>query len=245
MAAMGGPLNADELTALASLLEVQWTRLRSWVGHTGVADRQAASALPGWSVSELVAHLGRAMGAIGACRPAPPGTVPLTLAEYLGTYPERAAQISTVTRDLAIEIRHDPLAGIDQLAAEAFARLAELRGAGPDPVVQARRAPILLSEMVLSRLVELVVHGDDLVRSVGSWPGPGPLEPAAVTAVSAALLEVLVDRGGWDLEVVDDLAWVRLATGRVPTSVGAVTAALRARSTADSVPDLGGRLPLL
>lgn len=244
MAAMGGPLNADELTTLASLLEVQWTRLRTWVEQTDAAERQSPSVLPGWTVSELVAHLGRAMGALGVCRPAPPGTVPLTLAEYLGTYPERAEQISAVTRDLAAEIAHDPLAGIDRLAAEAFDRLAELRGVGPDPVVQARRAPILLSEMVLSRLVELVVHGDDLVRSVGSWPGPGPLEPAAVTAVSAALLEVLLDRGGWDLEVVDDLAWVRLATGRAATH-GAVTTALRARSMADSVPDLGGRLPLL
>ncbi|MCV2394979.1 maleylpyruvate isomerase N-terminal domain-containing protein [Actinotalea sp. M2MS4P-6] len=242
---MGGPLSADDVAALAALLETQWRRLRAWVELTDAATDPAPSSLPGWSVAELVAHLARAMSALAVCRPAEPGTVPLTLGEYLGTYPDRAEQITAVTRDLAVEIQHDPLRGIDRLSAETFDRLRELRAVGPDPVVQARRAPILLSEMVVSRLVELVVHGDDLVRSRGPWPGPGPLEPGAVQVVSDALLEVLLDRGGWDLEVVDPLAWLRVATGRVPVSVGTVTAALRARSTADSVPDLGSRLPLL
>jgi uncharacterized protein (TIGR03083 family) len=245
MIAMGAPLGRHEVDALSNLLAAQWQRLRSWLERSGAADDGRPSVLPGWTVAELAAHLGRGMSALGACRPAEPGVVPLTLGEYLGTYPERAAEIATLTRALAEDIRPDPLAGLDRLAADAMDRLAELRRAGEDPVVWARRAPILLSEMVGSRLVELVVHGDDLARSVTAVPGPGPLDPAAVDTVAQALLEVLVDRGGWDLEVVDPLAWTRLATGRVPASVPAVAAALRTRSAADSVPDLGGRLPLL
>lgn len=245
MIAMGAPVGRDELAAPAGLLATQWARLRTWLDLTGAADDPRPSVLPGWTVAELVAHLGRAMTAVTACRVAGPGVVPLTLGEYLGTYPDRADEIADVTRDLAEEIRADPLAALDRLAGEALDRLTELRRSGDDPVVWARRAPIRLSEMIGSRLVELVVHGDDLARSVAAGPGPGPLEPAAVAAVAQALLEVLVDRGGWDLEVVDDLAWIRLATGRVPASVTGLAAALRTRSAADSVPDLGGRLPLL
>src|SRR5665811_2141159 len=76
-----------------------------------------------------------------------------------------------------------------------------------------KRQPVLLSTMVTSRLLELVVHADDLVRSTRLVaPGdPGPLEAGAVTVVADALLDVLVDRGGWAVEVVDPIAWLRLA----------------------------------
>lgn len=248
MIVMGAPLGRHEVDALAGLLAAQWERLRSWLEPDGAHDPAhdpTPSVLPGWTVADLVAHLGRGMSALGACRGAGPGVVTLSLGEYLGTYPERADEIATVTRAMAEEIRPDPLRALDRLAAEALERLTELRRSGDDPVVWARRAPILLSEMIGSRLVELVVHGDDLARSVARSLGPGPLEPGAVGAVARALLEVLVDRGGWDLEVVDDLAWIRLATGRTPVNVTGVAAALRTRSPADSVPDLGGRLPLL
>ncbi len=136
------------------------------------------------------------------------------------------------------------MAAVDPRARDAFDRADELRTLGQDPVVQARRAPILLSEMLTSRLVELVVHGDDLVRSLPPG-GPSPLAPDALTLVGEVLLEILLDRGGWDLEVVDERAWLRLACGRVPYSVDAVSAALRPTSLADSVPDLATRLPLL
>jgi uncharacterized protein (TIGR03083 family) len=245
MIAMGAPVGRSELATLAELLAAQWAQLRTRLEQTGAADDPTPSVLPGWTVAELVAHLGRAMTALTACRIAEADVVPLTLGEYLGTYPERADEIAEVTRTLAEEIRADPLTGLDRLAAEALDRLTVLRRGAADPVVWARRGPILLSEMVVSRLVELVVHGDDLARSLDRCPGPGPLDPAAVHVVAQALIEVLVDRGGWDLEVVDDLAWIRLATGRVPASVPGLAAALRTRSPADSVPDLGGRLPLL
>jgi len=59
------------------------------------------------------------------------------------------------------------------MAAAAFARLAVL---GPhDRVVQTRRAPMMLSDMIITRLIELVVHGDDLARSVPR-PGPWPVD---------------------------------------------------------------------
>ena len=90
---------------------------------------------------------------------------------------------------------------------------------------------------------------DDLVRSVHGDKAPladaSPLDPEAVITVAQALLEIAVDRGGWSLEIVDELAWIRLACGRVPFSVDAVAAALQPAYTSDSLPDLGTALPLL
>ena len=155
-----------DVTERADVLRRQWGTLRAWVGNVVAAgDGGAPSILDGWTVADLVAHLGRAMSALAACEPAPAGTVPLTLAEYLGTYAGRAADIDRVTRELAGQIADDPLRHVDALVAEAFARVDAL---GPaDVVVQARRGPVLLSTMIASRLTELVVHAEHRGGGVG------------------------------------------------------------------------------
>lgn len=101
--------------------------------------------------------------------------------------------------------------------------------------------------MTVSRVVELVVHGDDLRRSVRRFATavPDPVDPGALDLVARELLAIVVARGGWDLEVVDARRWVRLAAGRTPYDVDELAAALQARWTGDSVPDLGRMLPVL
>jgi uncharacterized protein (TIGR03083 family) len=269
----------EDIAERTDVLRRQWRTLRAWVDDVLDADTAgAASVLDGWTVAELVAHLGRAMSALAACEPVPAGTVPLSLAEYLGTYAGRADDIDRITRELAVEIADDPLRHVDALVAGAFRRLDEL---GPqDRVVQARRGPVLLSTMIASRVTELVVHADDLQRSlarargaapgsraelgtgIGPLPGVagglgaagepgdgvtggGPLEGDALDLVSRELLRIVQARGGWDLEIVQPLTWVRLAAGRVPYDVDVLAAALAPRFTSDAVPDLGRMLPLL
>lgn len=240
-------MSAAELDRLVEVVQAQWARLRAWVGELDEHARQRPSVLGDWSVEVLVAHLGRAMEALTVTEPAPAGTVPLTLGEYVGRYRDRAADISAVTHEIADRIRGDLLPSVDRMAQAAIARIAELRASArdePDPVVQARRAPIRLSGMVVSRLLELTVHADDLARSTAT-AGPSPVLPDAARVVADALLEIVVDRGGWDLEIVDDLAWIRLACGREPYSSPALAGALRARHTSEGVPDLERMLPLL
>jgi hypothetical protein len=241
----GSPPLLAEATAA---LQAQWHRLRPWVG--ALVDSDVAgepSVLDGWTTVELVVHLGRAMDALAVCTPAPPGTVPLTLAEYLGSYSGRGADISALTRDLATRHARDPLGYVDESARGAFATLD--RFAGQDVVVQARRSPVLLSEMTVSRVIELVVHGDDLLRSLhllrGADVPPDPVDPTALDLVARALLGIVVARVGDDLEVADARRWVRLATGRTPYDVDALAAALRPRYTSEGVPDLGRMLPVL
>lgn len=237
-----------DVTTAAAALHSQWDRLHDWVGL--MADPRLgreASVLDGWSIVELWAHLGRAMDALAVCTPVPDGTVPLTLAEYLGSYPDRAADIAETTRQLAAEHATDPVGYVTRSARAAFATLDAL---GPgDPVVQARRGPVRLSTMVLSRVVELVVHADDLHRSVrrahGTDATADPVDPAALALVADELLAIVRARGGWDLEVADARRWVRLAAGRARYDVDELALALQARYTSDAVPDLGRMLPLL
>ncbi|NLE70914.1 MAG: hypothetical protein GX609_02295 [Actinomycetales bacterium] len=66
-----------------------------------------------------------------------------------------------------------------------------------------------------------------------------------MTVVAEALRDVLVERGGPDLEVADPLAWLRVACGRVPADAEAVRAALQPRHTADGLPEIASYLPLL
>ncbi|PFG35236.1 maleylpyruvate isomerase N-terminal domain-containing protein [Sanguibacter antarcticus] len=238
------------LDQISSALTSQWSRLRSWMVPLGddlLGARDAPSSLDGWTTGELVAHLGRAMEALTVCTPAPEGTVPLTLAEYLGSYPERAHDISATTRELAQTIAAAPLDAVTSLAEQALARLADL-GPDGDLVVQARRGPVTLRDMAMSRLIELVVHAHDLVTSLegtADATGPNnPLERAATALVADELLDIVVRRGGWSLEVTDPTLWIRLATGRTPYNVDDLARAVSPTFTAGSVPDLGRTLPL-
>ena len=226
------PLDSPDLEHAAAALRAQWPVLRAWVDRVESGGDEVTgrpSALPGWTVAELVAHVGRGMDALTAVRPADPATVPQTLAEYLGGYAAGAATIAATTRTLAAEIAPDPLLHVDRMAQAAFDHLDALGG---DRVVLARRGPIALTDMVVSRVVELVVHADDLVRSV---PGSDPadaVEPGSLHLVAASLLRVLEERGGPRLTVVDPLAWVRVACGRVPVDAAALEAAVRTASGA-------------
>jgi hypothetical protein len=104
--------------------------------------------------------------------------------------------------------------------------------------------------MVVSRVIELVVHGDDLARSLrptgrSAPSGVGPVDRDALDLVAGTLLRIVVARGGWSLEVAQPLTWVRLAAGRTPYDVDVLAEALTPQYTSDAVPDLGRSLPLL
>ena len=146
-----GRMPSGELADARTALHAQWDRLRSWVEDVvddDVADD--ASVLEGWTVAQLVAHLGRAMEALAVCVPLPEGTVPLTLGEYVGSYAERATDIAETTRKLAVEIAHQTYRSPLELD-ERFGRIPQ---GGEEPLEGGRFA-------VQSYLDH---HGDKLAR---------------------------------------------------------------------------------
>ncbi len=72
---------------------------------------------------------------------------------------------------------------------------------GLDRVVLARRGPILLSDFLDTRLIELVVHAGDLTRSLPDRNGPMVM-PSAVKRVVTVLRELLTAKAGNPVEAL-------------------------------------------
>ena len=194
------------------LLRRQWQDLRTWLEDVDALGRaDVPTGLGEWTVGDLVAHLGLGLRLVIGIAPAPEGTQAMTLREYVAAYPPAATAIAGQTEEVRVELSGDVLAGLDRIAAEAFERLAAI----DTPVVLARRGPITRDDYVLTRLLELVVHGDDLARALDAPRHPGGLE--AVTTVATVLALAYGEVTGRPPMVGSPLAWIRLAAGREPS----------------------------
>jgi uncharacterized protein (TIGR03083 family) len=195
------------------LLRRQWQDLRTWLEDVDVLGRaDVPTGLGDWTVGDLVAHLGLGLRLVTGIRPAPDGTEPMTLREYVAAYPPAALAIAGQTEEVRTELRGDVLAGLDRIAAEAFEWLAAI----DSHVVLARRGPITREDYALTRLLELVVHGDDLARALDTPRHPG--DRLAVKTVATALALAYGEVTGGPPPAADQpLAWIRLAAGRVPS----------------------------
>lgn len=231
-------LEAERLDA--DLVE-SWEAILGWLRGLDDDVLDVATPLPGMSVGDLVAHLGMAMRVLTTAREVTPADADLPrlgFAAYLASYAEDADGILGRTLELAAG-SEDVLTLAETLGTEAIANLRELRHRGVEQVV-VKRGVVDLTTLVLTRMVELVVHGDDLARSVQV---PSPVDPTARTTVAAALLEVLCRRSGYDLRHGDERTWIRLATGRLGWNERADS--LQPRDLAEGLPDLRAYLPVL
>jgi hypothetical protein len=199
------------------LLDQQWVALRGWIEHSGVLDhRTAPSVLEAWNVHELVTHVGRSFLALTVVGPEKRAT-PLSLAEYVGGYRGAAQEIADGTKQLARSFEGDVLAGIDNCARLGLRALRRLRS----DVVRTQRGPLRLEDLVATRIIELVVHGDDLARSVPDVDAP-PLLDDAVALVRDVLAAAYAERVGHAPEDTEPMDWIRRATGRVPSDDAAL-----------------------
>ena len=256
------------MVALRAVLEETWSVVRGWVGGLPREAYAVPSVLDGWTVGDLVAHVGRGLEALVAAEPAAVGVRPLTIRTYVGTYPEVAGQIASATRALAAETAADPLAALDASWQRTVDALNRFGDGDSTQVVAARRGPILLSDLVVTRVLELVVHADDLHRSLPELEAPA-LPREAVRRVVRTLLDALVELApGHSVEVrvppfaavqclegprhtrgtppnvieADPFTWVRLACGRISWSEAVADGSVRASGERA---DLSTYLPLL
>lgn len=225
---------------------------------------EAPSVLPGWSVRDLAAHLVVVADSVRHLEPLPANAGVLSISEYLAGYAERADRISGLTHEAAAEVT-DLGAGYRQRWDDAFARLAALDDVDK---VLARRAAARLADLVVTRIIELVVHGDDINRSLAPAQ-PVEVPAKALALVARVLLDVLAQRHpGRALEVrvppvaavqclrgprhtrgtppgvveTDPLTWVRLAAGRLGWADALQSGSL---SASGERADLSRVLPLL
>ncbi|MGW2370792.1 MULTISPECIES: sterol carrier family protein [Kitasatospora] len=253
-------------------LAAQSAALRAVV-HGLTADQlDLPTRLGTWRVRELLAHLSLALGRLPAAldAPAPAGPV-LSLAGYAEVSRTMAEAVdSLATEQAATGFAGPPaavVAAFDRSLDAVPAALDRPAGAAPEPtaVVVGRRMP--LTDYLVTRLVEAVVHADDLAEALGLDAFPHDRQAlAAVTRMLADAFAEQVPGGAVELRIppyavvqavpgpkhtrgtppnvveTDPLTWIRLATGRVPWA--AAVADHRVDASGERS-DLGEYLPIL
>jgi uncharacterized protein (TIGR03083 family) len=255
-----------EPAAARAAYEAAHVGVRAYLADLPAEAWTRSSVLAGWTVSDLGAHLVLVADSVAALEPAARSARPLSLGEYVSTYPAVAESLAERTRAAAGGPDRSPAQLLDALDERFAEAVLVLDGLGPgDPVVAARRGPTRLGDFLATRVVELVVHGDDLARSCPDVDRPA-LPSAAERLAVRVLLEALAERApGRSLEVrvppyaavqcvpgprhtrgtppgvveTDPLTWLRLAAGRVGwAEAGSAISASGARA------DLSPYLPL-
>ncbi|WP_223242906.1 maleylpyruvate isomerase family mycothiol-dependent enzyme [Streptomyces sp. CBMA123] len=253
-------------------LAAQTGALRAAVDGLGDGQLDLPTRLGDWRVRELLAHLAVQLDYVPAHLDDPlQGRPPLDLTGWV-------AAVGTVAPLLDEQARERAATDFDGDAATvaaAFGRAAEaLTGllARPEAADPARRFEIrlgsmTLADMLVTRLVETVVHADDLAAALGLDAFPHDRQAlAAVTRLLADALAARAPGGAVELRIppyavvqavegprhtrgtppnvveTDPLTWIRLATGRVPW---AAAVADHDVSASGERSDLGEYLPVL
>ncbi|WP_432096431.1 sterol carrier family protein [Streptomyces sp. bgisy100] len=231
----------------------------------GLTDEQLArpTRLGDWTVRHLLVHLARAVDGVGTLLdlPAPPDRE-VTLTDWPFVTAGFAGHVDRSTRAAAPA---DWPAELLTAAADRLERL--LPGAPDDRLLAVPSGAMLLGDYLVTRCVELVVHGDDLADALGTEI---PTDRQALAAATRLLADALAARApGGAVEVrippfavvqcvegprhtrgtppnvveTDPLTWIRLATGRTgwdaAVEAGAVTAGGERADLSDHLPLMG------
>ncbi|MFW6691676.1 sterol carrier family protein [Streptomyces sp. MAR4 CNX-425] len=236
--------------------EKTWTALTAQVRAVSAAARgldegapALPSGLPGWDVGLLLAHVVDQIEATPRllAEPAPPGLAGravVGLPAWAVSTAGIADRLDERARREAERIAAEYGTGPAAYAAAVDAAAERLAAARPEAVrtdrlLPHRFGPMTALDMTVTRLVELVVHSDDLTRATGAAV---PLDRGATAAVVRVLADALAAKApGAAVEVrippfaavqciagprhtrgtppnvveADPLTWIRLATGRM------------------------------
>lgn len=243
----------------------QSAALTGWLATLPDDDFGRPSVLAGWDVRTLVGHILLVHVGLIRCLDRPTNDRPLAPHEFVKRYRRDVAMLDQATREMTGERSAEQLRG--KLAEAASLIAAAFHGA-PPRVVDTPRGTTTLADFLTTRLIELVVHADDLSRSMPEHE-PVPLPRPALAAATRGLAEILAGQApGRTVELrvppfvavqaidgprhtrgtppnvveTDPLTWLRMATGRV--DFGAAVADGTA-SASGSRADLTRYLPVL
>lgn len=174
------------------------------------------SALEGMTVGDLAAHLVRAVTNVVAylARPAPTGDPISPAAYYLAVLDDPGDLESPQSRGVRHRARQDAEGGHEQVLRRWEDAVAEARDRLADEprdrlVAVVNDLVLTVDDYLATRVVELLVHTDDLAVSLGIDPPPPP--PAAAELAEHLLLDIARHRHG-------DTAILRALTRRERTS---------------------------
>lgn len=251
-----------------AVLEAEWAVVRPWIDTIPEAAMDRPSVLEGWTVRDLIAHVSTGIAVISAAEPSEAPAPTVGHADYVGSYPAVADRIAEGARRLAAERRDDLGALLDSAWAGVMAA-ADGWGTDERRLVEVKRGTVRVSELLQTRILEVLVHGDDLARSVPEIPPPAH-DRGALREMVKLLLGALVERApGRSVEVrvppfaavqviegtshtrgtppntveADPLTWIRVACGRIPWADAEADGTLRVSGT--RAPEVATHLPLL
>lgn len=240
-------------------LVAEWRALADLTDKLDPAQLAEPSGLTGWTLADLVGHIAAGVEAVPRwlAQPEPTGQA-ITVEQWAGGTAAAAEAISETAQEMAAAGK-TPRAYLDAAAA--------LVQETPESRLSVTRiGPMRLPDMLVTRLVEAVVHADDLERATGT---AFPHDRQALAIVTRVLADILAIRTpGHSVEVrippfavvqcvtgpkhtrgtppnvveTDPRTWLRLATGRVTWENMVEEGSVRASGERA---DLSGWLPLL
>ncbi|MEV0263041.1 sterol carrier family protein [Streptomyces sp. NPDC050617] len=233
----------------------------------------ARSRLGEWTVRDLIVHIAVCLETLPralAERPAP-AAAELDLQRYLAALREQADDIAAATvaesAELAAAGEPGPEAVVARLDAAVGRLTAAVAEAGPTTLVPTDYGAMTVNDFLVTRLLETVVHADDLTAATGTAVSHDRQALAAVTRLLADALAAKAPGGSVEVRVppfavvqcvagprhtrgtppnvveTDPLTWIRLATGRTDWATvieaGTVSASGERADLADQLPLLG------
>jgi hypothetical protein len=180
------------------------------------------SALAGFRVGGLAAHLATQVHNVPLALAAPVGGPPISLADHYAAVPWLAADLddesNVAIRRYGDELAVDGPSAVADRAAEVVDRMPETLAAEPaDRVVHLPWTgwQLTLDDLLVTRMMEIVVHADDLAVSVGA---PTPDFPDSVLNPALALLCRLAVRRHGPVAVLRALS----RSERAPATISAL-----------------------
>lgn len=253
------------IAAMSAAFLAQSAAIRSWLAELPADDFSRPSVIEGWDVRTLTGHVLLVHTGLSRWLRRPADAVPQPIEEFVARYRLAAKQLDASTRAAVGGL--DP-ADLRRALATAATEVAGLLATELPKVIETARGPSTSSDFLTTRVLELVVHADDLSRSLPDRV-PVPLTRPALAVATRTLAEILAAQApGRSVEVrvppfvavqavagprhtrgtppnvveTDPVTWLRLATGRLSFADAVANGAVQASGNRA---DLSAHLPVL
>jgi uncharacterized protein (TIGR03083 family) len=176
-------------TSPAAALIGQSRTVLTWLASLTADDFTAASVLPGWDVRTLTGHLLLVHAGAARVLDRPSRSAPVPLSEWVRRYRRDVEQIRGATAEATAEKAGTRLVTELTEAVDVLEARLQDEAALPE-VLDSPRGVTTLADFLATRVVEVVVHADDLSRSLPEQP-PIVLQRPALSVTSRTLTGVL------------------------------------------------------